>query len=50
VVVEADRTPQARVKQALATVEQCPVVMTLLNKIERAESASYYGYYGSYGQ
>jgi receptor protein-tyrosine kinase len=50
VVVEADRTPQASVKQALSTVEQCPVVMTLLNKIERAESASYYGYYGSYGQ
>jgi receptor protein-tyrosine kinase len=49
-VVEADRTPQASVKQALATVEQCPVVMTLLNKIERSESASYYGYYGSYGQ
>jgi len=49
-VVEADRTPQASVKQALATVEQCPVVMTVLNKIERADSGSYYGYYGSYGQ
>lgn len=49
-VVEADRTPQASVKQALATIEQCPVVMTVLNKIERPESGSYYGYYGSYGQ
>ena len=49
-VVEADRTPQASVRQALATVEQCPVVMTVLNKIERADSGSYYGYYGSYGQ
>jgi receptor protein-tyrosine kinase len=49
-VVEADRTPQGTVKQALAAVEQCPVVMTVLNKIERAETGSYYyGYYG-YGQ
>jgi receptor protein-tyrosine kinase len=48
-VVEADRTPQASVRQALATVEQCPVVMTVLNKIERTGSASSYGYYGSYG-
>ena len=48
-VVEADRTPQARVKEALATIEQCPVVMTVLNKIERSESGSGYGYYGGYG-
>jgi len=45
-VVEAERTPQASVKQALATVEQCPVVMTVLNKIERSQSSSYYGNYG----
>jgi len=50
-IVEAERTPQGRVKQALETIEQCPVVMTVLNKIERPESGSYYdGYYGSYGQ
>jgi receptor protein-tyrosine kinase len=50
-VVEADRTPQSSVKQALAAIEQCPVVMTVLNKIERSESGSYYyGYYGAYGQ
>ena len=49
-VVEADRTPQASVRQALGTVEQCPVVMTVLNKIERSGAGSYYGYYGSYGQ
>lgn len=49
-VVEADRTPQGTVKQALTAVEQCPVVMTVLNKIERPETGSYYyGYYG-YGQ
>jgi len=50
-VVEAERTPQASVKQALGTVEQCPVVMTVLNKIERSETGSYYGYYGyGYGK
>jgi receptor protein-tyrosine kinase len=48
-VVEADRTPQARVTQALAAIEDCPVVMTVLNKIERSDVGSYYGYYGSYG-
>jgi receptor protein-tyrosine kinase len=49
-VVEADRTPQASVRQALAAVEQCPVVMTVLNKIERSETGSYYGSYGAYGR
>jgi len=48
-VVEADRTPQTSVKSALDTVEACPVVMTVLNKIERADSGSYYGGYGGYG-
>ena len=49
-VVDAERTPQGSVKQALAAIEQCPVVMTLLNKIERVDSGSYYyGYYGAYG-
>lgn len=48
-VVEADRTPQASVKQALTTIEQCPVVMTVLNKIEGSRSGSYYGNYGGYG-
>jgi exopolysaccharide/PEP-CTERM locus tyrosine autokinase len=48
-VVEADRTPQSSVKAALDTVEACPVVMTVLNKIERSESGSYYGGYGGYG-
>lgn len=46
VVVEARRTPQKAVTQALATVESCPVVMTLLNKAARSEVGIYYGYYG----
>jgi receptor protein-tyrosine kinase len=43
-VVEADRTPQSSVAEALATVENCPVVMTLLNKAPSSEVG--YGYYG----
>lgn len=49
VVVEAERTPQASVLQALATVEACPVVMTVLNKVARSPMGSYYGHYGEYG-
>jgi receptor protein-tyrosine kinase len=45
-VVEAERTSQHSVSQALATLESCPVVMTLLNKVPRSEVGSYYGYYG----
>jgi protein-tyrosine kinase len=50
VVVEADRTPQSSVNQALVTIEDCPVVMLLLNKVEHSGFGSYYGYYGAYGQ
>ena len=46
-VVEAKRTPQKAVLQALATVESCPVVMPLLNKASRSEVGFYYGYYGA---
>ena len=42
-VVEADRTPQRQVLDALATLENCPVVMTLLNKASSSEAGSYYG-------
>ena len=42
-VVEADRTPQSTVSDALATLESCPVVMTLLNKATSSEAGSYYG-------
>jgi protein-tyrosine kinase len=45
-VVEAERTPQKTVMQALATIEACPVVMPLLNKASHSEVGSYYGYYG----
>ena len=42
-VVEADRTPQNSVTDALTTLESCPVVMTLLNKATSSEAGSYYG-------
>jgi receptor protein-tyrosine kinase len=47
VVVEADRTTHSAVKSALALLEDCPVVMTMLNKARRTDVGSYYGYYGS---
>ena len=43
VVIEADRTPQRSVSDALVTLESCPVVMTLLNKASSSEAGSYYG-------
>ena len=42
-VIEADRTPQRQVNDALVTLESCPVVMTLLNKASSSEAGSYYG-------
>jgi receptor protein-tyrosine kinase len=51
VVVEAEKTPNAALKQALATIESCPLVLTMLNKSMAATSEGLgYGYgYGGYG-
>lgn len=46
VVVEADKTPQGTLTQALAMIESCPVVMMTLNKVRRSEVGSYFSYYG----
>jgi protein-tyrosine kinase len=46
VVVEAERTAHGAVESALATIEGCPVVMTMLNKAPESMVGSYYGYYG----
>jgi Mrp family chromosome partitioning ATPase len=44
-VVQADKTLQADVQQALATIESCPVKMMLLNRMRPAGKGSYgYGY------
>jgi protein-tyrosine kinase len=48
VVVEAERTTHGALETALATVESCPVVMTMLNKASTSDAGSYYGYY-AYG-
>ncbi|OIR07118.1 tyrosine-protein kinase YwqD [mine drainage metagenome] len=49
-VVEAGKTPHAAVKQALTTIESCPVVMMMLNKSAASHAGGYgYGYYG-YGR
>ena len=53
VVVQAGRTLQADVQNALATIESCPIRMMLLNKARAIGKDSYgygYGYgYGGYG-
>ena len=46
-VIAADDTPQGSVTEALASVENCPVVVTLLNKVSPSDSGNYYGSYGS---
>lgn len=48
-VVEASRTSHKSVEQALAAIQECPVVLPLLNKITRSEVGSYYGYYAPAG-
>jgi len=49
-VVQADKTLQADVQQALATIESCPVKMMLLNKVQVDVKGSYgYGYGYGYG-
>jgi len=45
-VIEAEKTTHATVKQALATIEACPVKLLMLNKSTRSKAGSYYGYYG----
>ena len=44
-VVEAGKTPLSAVKQAFTTVENCPVVMSMLNKYTGPKGNRAYGYY-----
>ena len=49
-VVEAERTSQEAVKEALSHIQSCEVIGMLLNKSTPTPGADYYyGYYGSYG-
>jgi receptor protein-tyrosine kinase len=49
VVVESERTTHASVKQALATIESCPIKLMMLNKSRHGGPGSYYGYGYGYG-
>ncbi|UXH76722.1 XrtA-associated tyrosine autokinase [Roseateles amylovorans] len=50
VVVQAERTPQSAVQQAVATIENCPLKMLLLNQASSKSGAGYgYGYENGYG-
>lgn len=46
-VVEAEHTTHAQVTQAFAAVEQCPVVLSVLNKCAGGGGRGGYGYYYS---
>lgn len=48
-VVEAEKTPQPAVRQALALLETCELTWILLNKTKTLANADYYGY-GYYGR
>ncbi len=48
IVVAAEATPHNAVQQALATIENCPVKMMLLNQV-RGEANGAYGYGYGYG-
>ncbi len=47
VVVEAHKTPRSNVAQAFATLENCPVVLAMLNKSKLPATDSPYGYYAA---
>ena len=46
VVVAADSTRQQAVNLAMSTIENCDVVMMVLNKADKTDVGTYYGYYG----
>jgi receptor protein-tyrosine kinase len=51
VVVEAEATTHSTIRQALTTIESCPVKMLVLNKSRgEVRSGSYYGYGYGYGK
>jgi len=50
IVVNAENTVQSAVKQAIATIESCPIKMMVLNQIRTAKAEGYgYGYGYGYG-
>lgn len=49
-VVEAERTTHGHVRQALSTIENCPIRLMVLNKSRERSVGGYYGYGYEYGQ
>ncbi len=49
-VVEAARTTHGHVRQALATIDSCPIRLMVLNKSRERSVGGYYGYGYGYGQ
>ena len=51
IVVNAENTVQSAVKQAISTIDACPVKMMILNQIRTAKTEGYgYGYGYGYGR
>src|SRR5206468_9804732 len=48
-VVAANTTTQHALQQALGPIENCDIVLMLLNKSSRTDVGTYYGYYGDDG-
>lgn len=49
-VVNAGNTAEAAVKEAISTIEACPVIMTILNQVRQSSPDAYgYGYSFAYG-
>ena len=44
-VVSADSTARSTVQAALTTIENCEIVLMMLNKASKTEVGTYYGYY-----
>ena len=44
VVIEAEQTPSNTLRRAIATIESCPRIMTVLNKARASELGPYDGY------
>jgi exopolysaccharide/PEP-CTERM locus tyrosine autokinase len=50
IVVNAENTSQAAVKQAIATIDSCPLKMMMLNQVRTSQNDGYgYGYGYGYG-
>ena len=49
-VVEAERTTHGHVRQALSTIDNCPIRLMVLNKSRERSVGGYYGYGYEYGQ